>query len=281
MAQTPAYELIEALDTLLRRLNAFSAQLCHSKLPFWLPDEQICDLPSCAALFNDIWYRDGQDGRVTRTQHGLIGADKSLIEKALSVNAAKQAFQTLATHHRLSQDSDLQNQLTRRESLLAETLQHHGYSRIHLRQCYRQIPIIEGRPVKIGFSWYTSGRSIKQLTPEQALQRLQKMDTSQTHIQMQIDALGHLMPGDMLAQLQSQVPVMRANLLWKQNDQMIRKAQNVSLPMLIPLQPGETLPEHNQPLSSPPEQRSRSLRSDLKIDPVPFLPSLRVHKYIN
>ncbi len=281
MLQTPAHELIDALDTLLRRLNDFSAQLCQSNLPYWLPDEDICDLPQCAALFNDIWYRDGQDGRVTRTQHGLIGADETLITAAHRVNTAKQCFQTLATHYRLSQDSDLQNQITRRESLLAETLQHHGYSRIHLRQCYRQIPVIESRPVKIGFSWYTSGRSIKQLTPEQALQRLQKMDTTQTHIQMQIDALGRLMPGDMLAQLQSQVPVMRANLLWKQDDRLLRKAQNVSLPMLIRLQPGETLPEHNQPLSSPPEQRSRNLRSDLRIDPVPFLPSLRVHKYIN
>ncbi|WP_261844671.1 DNA replication terminus site-binding protein [Aliamphritea ceti] len=281
MRQTPAHELIEALDILLQRLNDFSTLLPQSNLPFWLPDEQISNLPQCAALFSDIWYRDGQDGRVTRSQHGLIGADDKLIDLAHSVNAAKQSFQTLATQHRLSQDSDLQNQLTRRESFLAETLQHHGYSRLHLRQCYRLIPIIETRPVKIGFSWYTSGRSIKQLTPEQALQRLQKMDTSQTHIQMQIDALGHLMPGDMLAQLQTQVPVMRANLLWKQDDRMIRKARNVSLPMLILLQTGETLPEHNQPLSSPPEQRSRNLRSDLKIDPVPFLPSLRVHKYNN
>ena len=277
---TAAHELISALEDMHQHLSQFSQQLCQSRLPYWLPGDQVNSLQSSAALYTDIWYRDGQDGRTTRSQHGLIGADETLIKTALQVNQSKQLFQQLASHYKLSQDGELQHTLTHRCSFLAETLQRHGYARLHLKQCYRQIPVITETPKKIGFSWYTSGRSIKQLTPQQALERLQQMDTSQTHIQIQIDALGHLGPADMLAQLQPQVPVMRANLIWKSEERMIRKAQNVSLPMLISLREGAALPEHNEPLSSPPEQRSRSLRSDLKIDPVPFLPSLRAHKYI-
>ncbi|WP_432473288.1 hypothetical protein [Amphritea sp. HPY] len=276
-----ASDLIESLEQLQTRLNGFAAQLASNQLPFWLPGLKPANLSSAAALYSDIWYRDGRDGRTTISHHGLIGADAALIKQALLVNQAKCEFQRHATQYRLSKDLPLQQQLHLRSEKLATLLHFQGASRLHLKQCYRHIPVLETAPVKIGFSWYTSGRSIKKLTPQQALDRLMKMDTSQTHIQRQIEAVGRLRPGDLLAQIQTLAPVIRANMLWKEQDQLIRKAKNISLPILVALNPANpVLPEYNEPPLSPPDTRSRLERNDLKIDPDLFLPSLRAHRYL-
>lgn len=281
MTRSNASDLIDSLELLQSRLAQFSEALISSKLPFWLPISDPANLDSASRLYTDIWYRDGQDGRTTISEHGIIGADTDLIQEALKVNHAKSLFQKHATSYGLSKDPDIQQQLHRRSQKLANLLHFQGVSRIHLKQCYRQIPILEKSPTKIGFNWYTSGRSIKKITPEQALERLLKMDTSQVHIQRQIEAVGRLRPGDMLAQIQNQAPVMRANMLWKEQQQLQRQAKNVSLPILIALNPvNPVLPEYNEPPETPPESRTRLERNDLKIDPEPYLPSLRAHRYL-
>ncbi|WP_428033313.1 DNA replication terminus site-binding protein [Amphritea sp.] len=278
---TSATELVESLDQLNQQLLIFSATLKNSTLPFWLPGVTATTLQQAADLYTDICYRDGRDGRTTISQHGLIGASPELIEATLRLNQAKAEFQRVATHYHLSESTELQQELRRRSETIAGLLHRQGASRIHLKQCYRRIPVFETCPTKIGFSWYTSGRSIRKLTPREAEEMLLKMDTSQPHIQIQLQAVGQLRPGDMLAQIQRQVPVMRANPVWKQKDSTLRKAQNTSLPIIVALNSDNpTLPAYNEPPLSPPEARSRVERSDLKIDPQAFLPSLRVHRYL-
>ncbi len=282
MTTTSASELLASLDALHNTLKAFSTALLTSPLPHWIPGSDCTlTLDDACQLYCDIWYRDGQDGRTTISQHGLIGADASLIHLAHAVNTAKTLFKQHATGYRLSEDCDLQQQLQHRSHELAALLNRQGVARLHLKQCYRHIPILDRCPDKIGFSWYSSGRSIRKLTPQQALEKLLKMDTSQPHIQRQLDAVGRLGAGELLAQLQTQVPVMRANMLWKQGSENMRQARNVSLPILIPLDTElPVLPEYNEPPLTPPAGRSRQARSDLKIDPQPFLPSLRAHRYL-
>ena len=280
-SNTNSIDLVDSLVQLNQVLLKFTDSLRASQMPFWLPGKTATNLEQAASLYADIWYQDDQDGRTTRSQHGLIGANAELVSCAIELNTAKALFQKLAIEYRLSQSSELQQSLHHRTEKLAELLHRQGASRLHLKQCYRQIPVMETRPIKIGFSWYTSGRSIRKLTPQQAEERLLKMDTSQSHIQLQLQAVGNLRPGDMLAQIQTQVPVIRANMLWKQEEQMLRKARNTSLPIIVALDDeNPSLPEYNEPPLNPPETRSRLERSDLKIDPQPFLPSLRAHRYL-
>ena len=282
MSNISAVELLDALQQLNDQLCQFTNMLQQSKLPFWLPGPAAGTLPEAARLYGDIWYHTDQDGRNTISQHGLIGASPDLINAGEQLNQSKALFQQLATEYRLREDKELQLQLHKRTEKLAELLHRHGASRLHLKQCYRQIPILAERPEKVGFSWYTSGRSIRKMTPEEAEQRLLKMDTSSSHIQQQLQAVGLLRPGDMLAQIQNQVPVMRANFVWKRNHQLLRKARNISLPILLPLSDeNPLLPEYNEPPPNPPESRSRLARNDLKIEPQPYLPSLRAHRYLS
>lgn len=281
MSHSSAVELIDSLNRLTQSLLDFSQQLQTSPYPFWLPGPRAKNLHQAANLYTDIWYQDGQDGRTTISQHGIIGGSPALIEKALKLNHAKAEFQVLASHYRLSEATEVLEQLHWRSQKLAALLHHHGAARLHLKQCYRQIPVLECCPQKVGFSWYTSGRSIRKLTPLEAQEKLLKMDHSQPHIQRQLEAVGNLRPSDMLAQIQTQVPVMRANMVWKKQHQVVRQARNTSLPIIIALDSeNPRLPAYNEPPLTPPEKRSRLERSDLKIDPQPFLPSLRAHRYL-
>ncbi|MDO6562491.1 DNA replication terminus site-binding protein [Amphritea sp. 1_MG-2023] len=281
MSDISAVELIDSLNRLQQALVNFSQHLNSSSQPFWLPGPNATNLSQAASLYTDIWYRDGQDGRTTVSQHGLIGGTAALIDATVQLNRAKAEFQTLAIHYRLSQSTDTLEALQHRSKKIADLLHRHGAARIHLKQCYRQIPVLRRCPSKIGFSWYTSGRSIRKLTPQEAEQKLLQMDISQPHIQQQLQAVGNLRPDDRLAQIQTQVPVMRANISWKDQHSTLRKAQNTSLPIIIAMDSENPhLPAYNEPPLTPPEARSRLKRSDLKIDPHAFLPSLRAHRYL-
>ena len=61
----------------------------------------------------------------------------------------------------------------------------------------------------------------------------------------------------MLAQVQNQVPVMRANPVWKQKDHTLRQAQNTSLTIILALtNDNPNLPAYNDHPLFPPNARS-------------------------
>lgn len=279
----PATELLASFEDLSAALARFSTQLRESGRPLWLPrhdsEAGIAETELAVSLIADIWYRDGQDGRRTRSRHGLIGASPELLEAARALNDSKAAFQRAAASLNADQLRELPTQLAHRSGRLAELLNLHGLGRIHLKQCYRQLPLLERTPTRVGFNWYSSGRSIRRLTAADAMKLLLKLDQSQPHVQVQLARLSPLPGHTPLAQLQKQVPVMRANIAWKTDQGWERQARNCPLPLIFPLASGQPLPEHNRPDLQPPSGRQRAERSDARIDPEPFLPSLRIHRY--
>ncbi len=280
-----SYELsiLESFDRMQHSLQQLSRQLLQESPRCWLPvsdSEQMFDpLKRAEALYSDIWYRDGLDGRETRSLWGLIGGSEVLIQRARTANIEKDLFRQAVKAYKLQTGKLPDKLLHKRAEHLAEKLNRSGLARLHLKQCYRHIPLLEHTPDKVGFSWYSSGRSIRRISIEQAEKMLLRLDESQPHIQLQLRKLGDLKPGESLAQLQTQAPVMRANVRWKCGDTIVRKARNCPLPLLFPLAEGQPFPEHNEPAINPPEQRQRIERNDLRIDPLPFLPSLRIHRY--
>jgi hypothetical protein len=248
------------------------------------------EMQKAAQLFSCIWHSGEGDGRLTQSCHGIIGASPELINSALALNQAKDNFKQVISQLKDKDPKSINLALQSRSQYLAKALHRQGLSRLHLKQCYRHIPILEKDCTKVHFSWYTSGRSIKRISQQQSLQLLMQLDQSSTHIQAQIHTLSNLRPDTLLAQVQSQVPIMRANAIWpladtldkalnKPKKQWRRKARNSPLPMLIPLSQGDQLPEFNQPNLAPPNNRTRAIRSDSVIESTPLLPSLRIHCY--
>ncbi|MEH6472414.1 MAG: hypothetical protein V7752_14290 [Halopseudomonas sp.] len=281
----PAYphtELVLRFDALLEALSTLAEQLRRSTLPLWVPlsDQELANeqdpRQKAIELYCDLWHQDGGDGRRTRSCHGLIAANPALLTAAEQANLAKTAFR-LALSELKTEPKTLLEPLTQRPHSLRDALGHTGLARLHLKQCYRLIPVAERQPQRVGFNWYTSGRSIKRISVQQAQQKLQRMGTDKSHVQWQWDKLNHLQADTPLAQIQHQAPLIRANLRYHSTPQ--RQAMNLSLPLLFAYDPEQPFPDHNSPSLTPQSERQRQIRSDSRIDPEPFLPSLRIHLY--
>jgi hypothetical protein len=285
-------DIVLAFDELALGLAKFCDLLNQLQPNCWVAlaeDEQNLDpLKKARSYYQDIWYRDQQDGRETRSCYGLVMANEDLIRLAQKVNSAKDNFKTLVQQIQKT-DKDFwlsqKAQLNTRHKTLRNQLYYTGLGRIHLKQLYRHIPILSHRPEKIGFTWYSNGRSIKKLTVAQAEMKLLAMGEEKSHIQQQLQKLNTLPQHEVLAQIQTQVPVVRANLVFKLLNEKghvetIRKAMNVSLPLLVPQESNPLLPVFNQIDEQPPIARTRIARNDFKICEEVFLPSLRVHRYV-
>jgi len=285
-------DLVSAFDELALGLAEFCELLKQLNPRCWiaLSDEEkdLEHLSKARSYYQDIWYKDQQDGRETRSCYGLVMANEEVIALATKINLAKDTFRNLVQKiQKTNKDLWLSQkaQLNVRHQTLRNQLYYTGLGRIHLKQLYRHIPVLKHRPEKIGFTWYSNGRSIKKLTVADAEAKLLSMGDDKTHIQQQLQKLNTLPEFEMLAQIQTQVPVVRANLVYRISNEKghvetLRKAMNVSLPLLIPEDNSPFLPSFNQIDNEPPIARTRIARSDFKICEEVFLPSLRVHRYL-
>lgn len=288
---TESHELVSAYDALTNSLDEFCSALNEHNPTCWVAmseDEQnIPHLSKAISYYRDIWYQGEQDGRETRSCYGLVLANDELITLAQKANQLKDEFKTRVQGIQ-KRDKDywlaLKAQLNKRHQNLREKLYFTGLARLHLKQAYRHIPILEQRPEKVGFTWYSNGRSIKKLSVAQAEKKLIAMGEDKLHIQAQLQKLYTMPDSEMLAQIQTQVPLVRANLVYKTlNEKGIsetqRKAMNIALPLLVPADKLPFLPEFNQISAIPPEDRTRLPRNDFKIESDVFLPSLRAYRY--
>lgn len=279
-------DLNEQFDLLMASLRDLRSLLLKQQPQHWVSltdaeyDSSAKPLNILCDLLTDVWYRDGQDGRETRSRHGLVMISEPVAEQIRLCNQRKDDFRAIvqATQKALetTEFNEQLGALGKKHSALRESLHFSGLSRLHLKQCYRHIPLLETTPLKVGFSWYTSGRSIRRLSVEEAEQKLLALGEDKSHIQIQLNKLHSLPATQAIAQVQTLAPVVRANIVYPDTHSRKRQAMNVALPLMIC---GELLPEFNQIPTEPPQERSRQRRSDQRISDEAYLPSIRVHLY--
>ncbi|WP_192036891.1 DNA replication terminus site-binding protein [Halomonas sp. YLGW01] len=280
-------ELEAAFDTIIERIEALVAcyrQQCRDgHTDAWALHHPTPDADWLKGALLDFWYQDGQDGRTTRSYIGLIAADERLLEHVREVNAAKDAFSAVLVRireHAADLIPEIKAVLPFRHPTLHAHLTGQGLARLHLKQCWRHLPVANAPLSRVRLAWYSSGRSIKRLTVREAEQKLLALDADAPHVRIQLEHLAGIPDSEPLAQVQKQAPLMRANLFFAEPlaDGRERRAMNVALPLFIPSTDGR-LPNHNEPLPTPQEKRTRAKRSDERLEETPFLPSLRVYRY--
>lgn len=278
--------LAAQFDALMNALQQVRSAILSKQPAHTLPltaTEKTLGLQSLqvlADLITDVWYRDGQDGRETRSRHGLLTTDDELLQLIRNANEQKDLFRAEVQKVQAELDKagfdEALGSLGARHAGLRESLHFSGLSRLHLKQCYRHLPLLEQPPLKVGFSWYAHGRSIRRISHAEAEQKLLALGEDKTHIQIQLTRLGSLSPADALAQVQTLAPVVRANIVYADDAPRKRQAMNAPLPLVIP---GNVLPAFNEISPEPPEQRTRQRRGDQKISDEAYLPSIRAHIY--
>jgi hypothetical protein len=200
---------------------------------------------------------------------------------AATCNAAKDAFKTavlaLKTLHKTDANS-LLTELYRRDEAVAAMMKRMGAARLNLKQAYRHIPLLDKRPLKIGFTWSKQGRTIQRTSVAEAWRLLDKRrETPQ--LQLERQRLAGIPDSEVLARVRSVCPHLRANIVMENSAGGVkRRLMQAPLPILVPLNSGEQLPEF-VPIPPEPQGSLRLQRSDIRIEEDVFLPSLRAYRY--
>lgn len=278
--------LLETFDTLLRQISEFCAAVrSDTVLPAWVSRtdaelEQGQDMRFKAiALYQALWYEDGQDGRETLTCPGIVGASAETMAAAHTCNDAKDAFKAAVLNLKSLSKPEAEiamADLHRRNEEVASAMQRMGAARLNLKQAYRHVPLLDRRPVKIGFTWSKQGRTIQRTRVTEA-RRLLERRCETPQVQLERQRLAEIPESEMLARVRSVVPHLRANIVFDAEGTE-RRLMQAPLPILIPLQSGERLPEF-VPISPYLTGSLRLQRSDVRIEEEPFLPSIRIHRY--
>ncbi|WP_106477109.1 DNA replication terminus site-binding protein [Phytohalomonas tamaricis] len=276
-------KLEQAFDELISATFGLADHFEAHPTAAWALSNETADAAWLRRALTDFWYQDGQDGRATRNYIGLIMADEALMDHVASVNRHKDAFALLLREIRNTTPTlipELKATLPFRHPVLHNYMKGEGLARLHLKQCWRRLPVAEAPVARVRMAWYSSGRSIKRISVAEIEQRLARLNNEAPHVQIQWQKLAGIPSGEILAQVQDQAPVMRANVFYREplDDGRTRRAMNVPLPLFIP-SPDNRLPQHNEPASAPPLERTRAKRGDAKLEEEPFIPSLRVYRY--
>ncbi|WP_311949020.1 DNA replication terminus site-binding protein [Halomonas piscis] len=282
------HRLDGAFDDVLAALEAVMDQARRSAPGIWALNDAAADAGWLEAALFDMWHTPGQDGRQTRNYVGLVAADEALLAAVTRANAAKIAFSECLQAIKQQAPallSEGRERLPRRHPGVEKVLEQNGLARLHLKQCWRHLPVAEAPVSRVRFAWYSSGRSIKRLSVQEAEQKLLALDSDAPHVRIQLRRLAGIPSSEPLAQVQPQAPLMRANLFFTEPvftptapDGHSRRALNVAMPIFVPAPEGR-LPHTNRPPAAPPEKRTRARRRDEKLEHEPFLPSLRVYRY--
>lgn len=282
-------ELLASYESLLEQVDACSTAIRRDGgLAAWVSrtDPEMADgldmRLKAIQLYRALWYEEARDGRETLTCPGIVGASPETLDAARACNAAKDRFKAavlaLKSLERLER-RDAMTDLYRRQETLATAMQRMGAARLNLKQAYRHMPLLDQRPLKIGFTWSKQGRVI-QRTSLAAARRLleQRAETPQTRLELQ--RLAQLREDEMLARVRGVCPHLRANLVFAARDgaSVRRRLMQAPLPILVPLRPGQPLPEF-VPVAVEPPLAPRLRRADVRIEDEPLLPSVRVHRY--
>lgn len=281
--------LVKSFEKLLTQLDAFcSAVRQDNRLPVWVSRTEVelagnLDMRFKAIqLYRALWYEDSQDGRETLTCPGIVGASLNTLTAARACNIAKDEFKAAILALKALGRIEINHAMTdlhRRWETVALAMRRMGAAHLNLKQAYRHIPLLERRPLKIGFTWSKQGRVIQRTSVATARRLLeQRVETPQ--IRLELQRLAEIDGDEPLARVRSVCPHLRANIVFAEPElaTVSRRLMQAPLPILVPLQQGERLPEFVAVAPNPPDN-PRLRRADIRIEDEPFLPSVRVHRY--
>jgi hypothetical protein len=226
------------------------------------------------SVYSQLHYTDNQAPREILICPGFIGASLSTINLARELNECKERFKKKI----IACKNNAQQQKIMRSEAISALLQSAGLGRLHLKQCYRKIPILSTAPKKITWTWAHT-RSIKKITVAKA-RTLLLQKGEDIGIQLQLQQLNYLNEHEPLAIVQELAPHLRANIVYPANAIIHRQMIKGPIPILFLCTIETPYPDFSPPSEKQPKNKNRSIRCDVKLDPNVYLPALRAHRYI-
>lgn len=286
-------DVINSFKELNACLQAVVEHVCvlDKDLPAWFqapPELRVTSnnmRQQACNLLCQLEYLDQQNPKEILVGAGLIAASLETISTIQALNIAKQNFKTailrlkaakITTNYAFLAEN-FEKMLAQRDTNLAVNLTRLGLARLHLKQCYRKVPFFLNRPNKVAWTWANT-RSIKRISIPQALQMLTK-SAQDEGIKRQIKLLQNLQPNEKLAIVQDLAPHLRANIVFPDGNSNKRIMVKGPVPIFYVDENNQGLPEFTPPGIKRGRDKDRVTRRDVKINPEPFLPAIRAHRY--
>ncbi len=240
-----------------------------------------------AQFLGQLEYLDTQDPREILIWAGCFASSRKTLEAIATVNKAKLAFKAAIVGMKKNKvpvkhsTAAWEALLTQRAEETNQRLKRIGLGRLHLKQCYRIIPILPCPPLRISWTWAHT-RAITKISWQMAERLLKEKGEQQPGIQYQLQKLATLSPHQNLAIVQTLAPHLRTNVVltepvYNSKDRMMLKG---AVPLFY-----EATQLQEPPLLVPPQSQKKALqrtekRSDVQIESEPFLSAIRAHRYV-
>ncbi len=292
MLQKDILDKFSCLNSYLIELNQ-CISIFDKNYPAWLLPPKIMKFETsdhriiASKFFQQIEFLNVQKPKEILIAPGIFACSKKTYNLIHKINEAKDNFKEAIIKFKKENlkiaDADFTEQfeklLKERPSSVATNLKKMGLARLHLKQCYRKIPILNSRPKKVSWTWANT-RSIKKIDIETARKMLlkHKQDEGILH---QLNKLSMLDPSEKLAIVQELAPHLRANIVTTSADETNRFMLKGTVPIFYLNEECLPLPAYHPPSEKKGKDTNRQVRNDIKLDPVPFLPAIRAHKYLS
>ncbi len=289
-------DVIQSFEALQNALNQLQPLLIEkdNKLPAWF--QAPVDLPTpigfsdrdaMFGLIRQCEYLDHQKPRDILVGAGIVAASAETLLAIHTLNNAKDRFKAAILALKAAKiptadpylSEHFEQLLGLRPEITTQTLRKIGLPRLHLKQCYRRIPILPTRPHKVSWTWANT-KAISRINVLQAEQLLVKQGQD-AGILSQLNKLKSLSPDTPLAIVQELAPHLRANIvLPTPTGSTTRIMVKGPVPLFYAFEEHLPLPALRPAGEKQGKDRNRPVRSDVKLDPEPFLPAIRVHRYL-
>jgi len=288
-------DLDEALRHLDSALHTLDARLGEERsYPLWVfgHDEPHEARRAAREILRAVHYLPGQHGQHTRSLPALVGTSKATLAAAREVNLAKgQVMAALAAmrEHKV-EVIDPETQRPHNRALAKDALTRLGHGHLHLKQTERQIVLLECPEVRsVSYYWAATPQTYRRTVAEvrQRLEALMERVGDLSHLLRDRDRLDALDEHEPLAEVHPTRHVPRANVVCQGEGEGRIQTVRAVQPLLYRAGPGQGLPylvplPAVQPLGEGEgEGGGRWRRADARIELEPYLPSLRIHRYIN
>lgn len=275
--------LKSALNTACEHIHTLDRHL-----PAWCQPPAMLHLQgnnyreNACKFLSQLEYLDQQQPREILVGAGIMAASAETLDVLFTLNKSKDRFKQAMLRLKDAKISNKDQQLAQtfeqllpqRDDNIAHSMARLGLARLHLKQCYRRIPILNERPKRISWTWANT-RSIKKISVQTAESLLIK-HSPDPGIERQISLLRSLHPDEKLAIVQELAPHLRANILLESGKRVMVKGP---VPIFYLMENSLGLPDFVPPGDKKGKDKERLIRKDVKINPQPFLPAIRAYRY--
>ncbi|PVZ64521.1 hypothetical protein DC094_19615 [Pelagibaculum spongiae] len=226
---------------------------------------------------------------------GVVCASPATIRQAENLNQAKDDFRqaikavreaVTGNKSRLDKliDRVLQQQdeaQRRRIDSLQLALKRAKINRLDLLRCYANIRILPEQLMSISWTWARTHSAIDKISREDAIEQAENLSNSNAR-EIALSRLQALSPEQSLVFKKKLPNQLRANLLYRQSDEVKRKAITISGIVLCqdPILPERWVWRDDPGEADKKAPPRRITRLDSKIDPEPYIKALHLHRYL-